>query len=150
MYSLKDISKMTQLTTRTLQNHLKEGLLKGSKIGRSWRFSEEDLKSYLNQNKIQKDLGQTAHDQVEKFLTESENETCTIIKLNNKDYVNLKSLAEKIASYINLNITQDLKTFKAIYKQEEDLLEILIIGSFAVVFDLSQHIYQNLEKGKTS
>lgn len=45
MYSLKDISNMTQLTTRTLQNHLKDGLLKGTKIGRSWRFSQEDLKT---------------------------------------------------------------------------------------------------------
>lgn len=148
MYSLKDISKMTQLTTRTLQNHLKEGLLKGSKIGRSWRFSEEDLKSYLNQNKVQKDLSHKAHEEVASFLKESVNETCTLIRLKKKDYPNLQSLAENIANYINLNITQDLKTYKAIYDKEEDLLEILLIGSFTVVFDLSQYIYQNLEEGE--
>ena len=148
MYSLKDISKMTQLTTRTLQNHLKEGLLKGSKIGRSWRFSEEDLKSYLNQNKIQNQLSNKAHEEVENFLKESKDESCILIKLKNKDYANLQNLAENIANYINLNITKDLKTYKAIYDQEEDLLEILLIGSLTVVFDLSQYIYQNLEEGE--
>lgn len=43
LYSVDDVARMTLLTTRTIRNYLRSGLLQGNKIGGQWRFSIEDI-----------------------------------------------------------------------------------------------------------
>lgn len=43
MYNINDLATMTGLSTRTLRNYLKVGVLDGEKIDGVWQFSEEDL-----------------------------------------------------------------------------------------------------------
>ena len=39
LYSVEEIAQMTSVTTRTIRNYLRNGILKGRKIGGQWRFS---------------------------------------------------------------------------------------------------------------
>ncbi|MGM8370207.1 helix-turn-helix domain-containing protein, partial (plasmid) [Clostridium perfringens] len=39
LYTIEDIAKMTRLTSRTIRNYLKDGILEGKKIGGQWRFT---------------------------------------------------------------------------------------------------------------
>ena len=46
-YSIADVARLFKLHQNTVRNHRKAGLLKGQKIGRQWRFTEQDIEEYL-------------------------------------------------------------------------------------------------------
>ena len=50
LYTIHDIAKMTSLTTRTIRNYLKKETLIGTKVGGQWRFTANDIKSFMNNN----------------------------------------------------------------------------------------------------
>jgi excisionase family DNA binding protein len=41
MYTVEDIAQITSMTARTIRNYLKDGTLKGRKIGGQWRFTQK-------------------------------------------------------------------------------------------------------------
>lgn len=47
MYTVEDVAKLTGLTTRTIRNYLKDGKLKGKKVGSKWRFSEANVSALI-------------------------------------------------------------------------------------------------------
>ena len=49
LYSVEEIAQITSVTTRTIRNYLRNGILKGRKIGGQWRFSMEDIETMRNQ-----------------------------------------------------------------------------------------------------
>jgi excisionase family DNA binding protein len=48
LYTLTDLEKILGVTHRTLQTYMKNGRLKGVKIGGKWKITEENLKRFLN------------------------------------------------------------------------------------------------------
>ena len=48
LYTVEEIAQMASVTTRTIRNYLRLGILKGRKIGGQWRFSQEDVTEMLN------------------------------------------------------------------------------------------------------
>ena len=49
VYDIKEVSEMLKISIRTLQRYVREGKLKGSKIGTHYVITEEDLKSFLEE-----------------------------------------------------------------------------------------------------
>lgn len=47
-YTINEVATMTGLTTRTIRNYLKSGLINGEKINGIWMFSSEDFEAMLN------------------------------------------------------------------------------------------------------
>ena len=47
VYTMDEAVKALKLSRYTLMNYMKAGKLKGAKIGRDWRFAEEQLKDFL-------------------------------------------------------------------------------------------------------
>ena len=47
VYTMDEAVKTLKLTRQTLTYYIKTGKLKGSKIGKGWRFTEEQLKDFL-------------------------------------------------------------------------------------------------------
>ena len=52
--------EMFSLSERTVRRHLQEGILQGTKVGGSWRFSDEDLRQYLDSKTMRKSIQKTA------------------------------------------------------------------------------------------
>lgn len=48
VYSLTEIEPILGVTHRTLLTYIKNGKLKGVKIGGKWKVSEENLKKFIN------------------------------------------------------------------------------------------------------
>jgi excisionase family DNA binding protein len=48
LYTLTEIEPILGVTHRTLLTYIKEGKLKGVKIGGKWRVTEENLKKFIN------------------------------------------------------------------------------------------------------
>jgi len=47
LYTVDDVAEFTNLTSRTIRNYLKDGILKGHKIGGQWRFTMENINELL-------------------------------------------------------------------------------------------------------
>lgn len=48
LFSLTELEEVLGVTHRTLQTYIKDGRLKGVKIGGRWKVSEESLRSFVN------------------------------------------------------------------------------------------------------
>lgn len=48
LYTLTELESILGVTHRTLQSYMKDGRLKGVKIGGKWKVSEENLKKFIN------------------------------------------------------------------------------------------------------
>ena len=70
LYSVEEIAEMTSVTTRTIRNYLRNGILTGTKIGGQWRFRQEDVMNMLNQENMSSDVCETSKSIVKDFLNE--------------------------------------------------------------------------------
>ena len=70
LYSVEDVAEMTSVTTRTIRNYLRSGILKGTKIGGQWRFRQEDIMNMLNQENLLSEIRETSKRIVRDFLDE--------------------------------------------------------------------------------
>ena len=48
LYTVDEVAQMTRLTSRTIRNYIKRGLLRGKKIGGQWRFSQSDIENLMS------------------------------------------------------------------------------------------------------
>lgn len=48
LFTLTEIEPILGVTHRTLLTYIKDGRLKGVKIGGKWKISEENLKKFIN------------------------------------------------------------------------------------------------------
>ncbi len=48
-YTPEEVAEILKLKVTTIRKYLGQGDLKGSKIGRVWRITEEDLKEFIKQ-----------------------------------------------------------------------------------------------------
>lgn len=55
-YTIDDIAGMTSLSTRTIRNYLRMGLLDGEKIDGVWQFTAEDFGRFLQQDMVRQSL----------------------------------------------------------------------------------------------
>jgi hypothetical protein len=99
---------MTQLTTRTIRNYIKDGILKGRKLGGQWRFTEEDYKNFMDNGSFGDDfktkLKQDVLDFVDGVNDFADNigeiQTCSIIDLY-QDFEIFKPKLDKLLEFIN-------------------------------------------------
>lgn len=54
MFTTKETAKVLRVTTRTLMRYVKEEKLKPQMMGRSWLFSEKEIKKFLEQGNPRK------------------------------------------------------------------------------------------------
>ena len=83
-YTLNDLALMTGLTTRTLRNYLKMGLLRGERIDGIWNFTEEEIAEFFDNPYVISGVQAKNRAIVFDFLEQNKkqhNEICTIIDL---------------------------------------------------------------------
>jgi len=106
LFTVEDIAKMTSMTTRTIRNYLKDGILAGRKIGGQWRFTEGDINKFMGSGNVYNELlaknKQDVIDFIDGINTDytGEIQACTIIDLYHEvSIVNEKR--EKLVAFIN-------------------------------------------------
>jgi len=50
LFSIHELSKELNVSTKTLYNYVLSGRLQGVKIGRSWYFPEQNILKFINGN----------------------------------------------------------------------------------------------------
>ncbi|MBI9042827.1 MAG: helix-turn-helix domain-containing protein [Lutibacter sp.] len=123
---------MLDIPERTIRRHIKEGMLKGTKIGGTWRFSEEDLTNYINHANIRQSQQKLALSKIMEYMNgfnSKDNEVVFIKNIENLDYsksmkISLIVKTLKNPLYFNMSKTGKISTitFKG---NEEDALVFL-------------------------
>ena len=87
LYTVDDIAQMTALTTRTIRNYLRNGTLKGRKIGGQWRFTQADVQALLERGAVITEMRAIQRQSVLDFIdgvntgVQGTMQICTIVDL---------------------------------------------------------------------
>ena len=106
LFTVEDIAQMTSMTTRTIRNYLKEGTLAGRKIGGQWRFTEEDIKKFMDSGNVSNEIAEKNKQDVVDFIDgvntdyTGEIQVCSIVDLYHEASV-VKEKLDKLLEFIN-------------------------------------------------
>jgi len=138
LYTVEDIATMTSLTSRTIRNYIKDGLLKGRKIGGQWRFTEEDVKNLTNSGTFKEDFTDNVRQDVIDFLDNVHTEyagtiqTCTIIDLYEEKSI-LSEKSRKLQElWKNYEIKSDYKSYSCEYSEDKARVTIFATPEFII------------------
>ena len=54
LYSVKELEKILPITPLTIREYIRKGKIKGSKIGKWWYVSKNDLEAFLEGDKVKR------------------------------------------------------------------------------------------------
>ncbi len=134
LYTVDDIAKFTNLSTRTIRNYLKDGILKGKKIGGQWRFSMEDINKFINEQDAIKEIRNIDNENLMDFINgvntdfSGELQICTIV-----DYYSTENIASNLSNKFsnlvsNLIEEQNHGKFSYYYFNEEQKARYTFFG----------------------
>jgi len=135
LYTVEDIATMTMLTSRTIRTYIKEGILKGRKIGGQWRFTEEDVKTMMENGTYQKEYFSNLRQDINDFLDgvndfgKGEMQGLTIVDLYQpKEFVAAK--LEKLMEFINAyeDTPNNWMSFSSEYIESEEKTRVVIFA----------------------
>jgi nitrogenase subunit NifH len=136
LYTVEDIAIMTSFTTRTIRNYLKDGNLKGKKIGGQWRFTMENVEQLFNNDDVAKNLKSKKKLKVMSFIDgvnaniQNKIRICTIIDYYCEDQNASKLFYEKLVTIINENDDHvQNSTFDFEFSEQEKKARVTIIGN---------------------
>ena len=106
VYTLDAVAEKLHITRRSLYNYLKNGSLKGVKIGREWRIREEDLNYFIQHGTATNDSSES-----ESEFNEKENNAKRLSRVL-LDYGQDPKVLQALAHYLNYvpdQLQQDIK-----------------------------------------
>lgn len=140
-YTINEISIMTGLTTRTIRNYLKSGLINGEKINGIWAFSSEDFSDMLANPAIKPSIQSKNNAVVYDFLINNKKKTnkiCTVIDLCVGD-AESNEISEFFCDTINNLHESGNLTFK--YEKNGRNTRIILNGTEETVIEILNKYY---------
>ena len=131
-YNLNQVAMITGLTTRTLRNHLKQGILKGNKIDGNWSFTEEEVETYIGDPGVRQAISAKQHAVIYDFLADpykKTNRICTIM-----DFPVSDAEALDIAQFFSRQITERGQDIEFRYIRAKGCARFILSGSEEQVF----------------
>ena len=136
LYTVRDIATMTRLTSRTIRNYLKDGRLKGRKIGGEWRFTVKDIRRLFENSTVTGDVAGAAKQQIYRFIdgvtgdTSYKTRVCTIVDCHCENRKEGHRLYEKLVTVINaINDDSQKASFNYEYNDQEGKARFILFGS---------------------
>ena len=140
-YTINEVAMMTGLTTRTLRNYIKLGILKGEKIDGIWKFSAEDISGFISNPAVKPSIQAKKKSLVFDFLAldgKKTNEICTVLDL----YVEREESEEICSFFCNkINGFEGTK-IRFNYERNGKNTRIILSGYEDVVMDLLNAYYE--------
>lgn len=88
-YTIQDICLCTGLTSRTIRNYMKKGLLTGDKKDRIWQFTSEQVENFTSCPEVKSSIQVRKNALITDFLLERKKKTdqiCIILDLAERDH----------------------------------------------------------------
>jgi excisionase family DNA binding protein len=135
LYTVEDIARMTGLTSRTIRNYLKDGSLKGAKIGGQWRFTMDNIKKLFDDANFLNDVTNQKKQQVQDFIDgvntdmEGKIQVCTIADCYCESAKAGKQLYEKLVTVINNSQGDNPRKFDYEFIEKEGKARFTLFGA---------------------
>jgi len=87
-YTISDIVAITGLSDRTIRNYISQKVLEGEKIEGAWRFTPEQLSTFMNDRNVLPSIRAKKNAIIYDFLSDShrrEQELCLMVDLPGAD-----------------------------------------------------------------
>lgn len=134
LYTVEEIANMTSLTTRTIRNYLRDGTLKGRKIGGQWRFTSGDVGKFMDSGDLRSTLENEMKQSVVDFIDgvntdiKSSIQICTIIDLyTSQDKA--KQTSDRICELMNTSKGESYLSYKYDYIEPEEKARYILFAS---------------------
>ena len=139
-YTLNEVAVMSGLTTRTLRNYMKMGILKGKMLEGVWKFGEEEIGEFFQNPYVKPSIQAKNKAIVFDFLAQNEkhvNEICTII-----DVCVGKHEAEEISAFFCEEVSKRKEEkIKFSFERNGAYARIILSGCEDVVMDVLNTYY---------
>lgn len=135
LFTVDDIAQMTMLTSRTIRNYLKDGMLTGRKVGGQWRFTKKDIENLFNNNQVEEDINDNRRQEVMDFINgvntdiEGEIQLCTIADYYCSDIQNAKDLSLRFGDIISDQTATTQLRFYYEYIEKEQKARYTFFGT---------------------
>ena len=127
-YSLEDVGMMSNLTTRTLRNYIKRGLLQGEKLEGVWRFDERQIEAFFKEPFVKQSIGVKKLGIILDYLVEQKREEIRVCSIYNIP-VSSKKEAEIICDVLMKAINSGVyHQMQCNYSYEKDMVRIILKG----------------------
>ena len=142
-YTINEVATMTGLTTRTIRNYLKSGLISGEKVDGVWSFSSEDFCAMLNNPAIKPSIQAKNNAVVYDFIADDRktiNEICTILDLCVDD-----NEAEEISQFFcdTINSYQDSGNLSFKFEKHNRNVRVILSGTEETVMEILNKYYNS-------
>lgn len=87
-FNIDQLAMMTGFTTRSLRNFIKDGFLQGDKSSGAWRFTEDQIKAFVDHPSISPTITSKKTSSVIEFINSKPkdcNRACVILDVKEKD-----------------------------------------------------------------
>ncbi|MDD2649391.1 MAG: helix-turn-helix domain-containing protein [Eubacteriales bacterium] len=138
LYTVEEIAKMTSLTTRTIRNHLRSGILMGRKIGGQWRFTEKDIERFMESGEASKDMANEQKQAVLDFIDGVNTDVrgtlqiCSIIDLY-APADEAKRKSDLLCEAINASQGESYLQYKFDYAESEGKARFILFASPEII-----------------
>ncbi len=146
LYTVEDVAQKTGLTDRTIRNYLKDGRLKGKKIGGQWRFTADDIEA-LFRNPGEESSGSGADAVFDAPCAQANPDVYTVVEYQ-CDQSAAKELSARICAEIDDpdNNFTGIK-FDYIYNEKEKRARFTLRGGVDFVAAALKIIRKQVKKG---
>lgn len=131
-YTINQVAEILDMHHKTIRNFITDGKLRASKVGKQWRISDEDLKSFMERNKEQieeeKIVEFSTNETHSNFVKEGINVSTVIdiMQIDNKQYMRISNTL--IAIMNSRDQEMQNATINMKYNEKDKNLKVLIWG----------------------
>lgn len=142
-YTINEVATMTGLTTRTIRNYLKLGLINGEKVNGIWMFSSEDFCAMLNNPAIKPSIQAKNNAVVYDFIADDRkkvNKICTILDLCAEDN-EAEEISQLFCNTINSCLDAGDLNFK--FEKHGRNVRVILSGTEETVMEILNRYYNS-------
>lgn len=140
-YTINDIATMTGLTTRTIRNYMKLGMLEGEKQDGVWQFSAEVVFTFMADKNVQPSIQAKKNGVVMDFLVnryKKVNEICTIL-----DFPVSEEEAMEISGFFCREVSREnIGDMKFNFEYMNGMARVILKGSEELVSEIMKKYYE--------
>lgn len=137
-FTIDDLSTMTMLSTRTLRNYITQGFLDGEKIDGVWRFTTEDIETFLKEDFVNQSIQSKKNGIVFNYMSndvKNESSVCSIYDFANIENDEAENICKRMIELVNSNQYGKV-TFSYSFNGKKKMVRIILTGTIIKIHTL--------------
>ncbi|MCF7925566.1 MAG: helix-turn-helix domain-containing protein [Candidatus Izimaplasma sp.] len=135
LFTLNELMDITKLSERTIRRYLKQDKLTGVKVGKEWRFTEENVKELFSKIEFSSQISSLANEKVKQFIegnyeTKEDHRMLSIFDIDNLTKTQHSKVKMMLMRISNNHNNIDMK-----FNTKDDKTRITLIGNIDYIYE---------------